>query len=108
MKQETILNGEKFVDWPISSWDEMKTISAKAHGGNMGTFSILFGMVLRSSPPTFSFKLFSPNFTKKRPNVIALVSSDQTGQVYGSESTSTSIREPISDDYQCTTKPRSA
>jgi len=32
-------------------------ISANAQGGNTGTFSMLFRMVLRSSPPIFSFVL---------------------------------------------------
>ena len=39
------------------TWRHHDVISAKAQGGNMGTFSILFRMVLRSTPPIFSFVL---------------------------------------------------
>ena len=37
----------------------------RKHGGNMGTFSILFRMVLRSTPPIFSFLLFFSKLDQK-------------------------------------------
>ena len=43
------------------TWRHHDVISAKAQGGNMGTFSILFRMVLRSTPPIFSFVLIFSN-----------------------------------------------
>ena len=44
-----------------ATWRHHDVISAKAQGGNMGTFSILFRMVLRSTPPIFSFLLIFSN-----------------------------------------------
>jgi len=40
-------------------------IYAKAQGGNTGTFSMLFRMVLRSSPPIFSFVLIFSELDQK-------------------------------------------
>jgi len=47
------------------AWRHHDVISAKAQGGNMGTFSILFRMVLRSTLPIFSFLLIFSKLDQK-------------------------------------------
>jgi len=69
------------------------------HGGNTRTFSMLFRMVLTSTPPIFSFILLFTNFTKMTqcywPN------GSKTFKEPVSVTESTNVREPISVAYQC-------
>jgi len=67
-------------------------------------FCILFRIVLRSTRPVFSFILFFPT-SPKCPNFTRLVTE---GSSIKGINASTSVREPISIDYQCATKSRSA
>ena len=71
----------------------------------MEIFGILFRIVLRSTPPVFSFILFFPTSPKMSQ---FYYTSDRRVKCKGSQSASTSVREPISVDYQCATKSRSA
>jgi len=55
------------------TWRHHDVISAKAQGGNLGTFSILFRMVLRSStPPILNFQL-STNFFQTWPKNVPVL-----------------------------------
>ena len=70
--------------WTGPSYHDI--ISAKAQGGNTGTFSISFRMVLRSSPPIFSFILI---FSQTSPQMSQCDwTSDRTCQLGGSQSAS--------------------
>ena len=67
-----------------------RPISAKALRGNMDIFMYFIQDCLRSIPSVFSFILFFPT-SPKCPSK-------------GSQSASTSVKRPISVDYQCATK----